>query len=61
MKRILIVEDDALLNKTLAYNLSSDDWDVTPRPECQDRRRSAGREVIRPGAAGHQSAGRERL
>nr|WP_325307325.1 response regulator transcription factor [uncultured Oscillibacter sp.] len=30
MKRILIVEDDALLNKTLAYNLSSDDWDVTP-------------------------------
>lgn len=30
MKRILIVEDDALLNKTLAYNLSSDGWDVTP-------------------------------
>ena len=30
MKRILIVEDDALLNKTLAYNLSSDSWDVTP-------------------------------
>ena len=29
MKRILIVEDDALLNKTLAYNLSSDGWDVT--------------------------------
>jgi DNA-binding response OmpR family regulator len=29
MKRILIVEDDALLNKTLAYNLS-DGWDVTP-------------------------------
>ena len=30
MKRILIVEDDALLNKTLAYNLISDDWEVTP-------------------------------
>ena len=30
MKRILIVEDDALLNKTLAYNLSSDGWEVTP-------------------------------
>ncbi len=30
MKRILIVEDDALLNKTLAYNLISDGWDVTP-------------------------------
>ena len=30
MKRILLVEDDALLNKTLAYNLSSDGWDVTP-------------------------------
>ena len=30
MKRILIVEDDALLNKTLAYNLSSDGWEVPP-------------------------------
>ena len=30
MKRILIVEDDALLNKTLAYNLTLDGWDVTP-------------------------------
>ncbi len=30
MKRILIVEDDALLNKTLAYNLISDGWEVTP-------------------------------
>ena len=29
MKRILIVEDDALLNKTLAYNLTSDGWEVT--------------------------------
>ena len=29
MKRILIVEDDALLNKTLAYNLNSDGWEVT--------------------------------
>ena len=29
MKRILIVEDDALLNKTLAYNLTSDGYEVT--------------------------------
>ena len=29
MKRILIVEDDALLNKTLAYNLTLDGYDVT--------------------------------
>ncbi|MCI8553228.1 MAG: response regulator transcription factor, partial [Lawsonibacter sp.] len=30
MKRILLVEDDALLNKTLAYNLTADGWEVTP-------------------------------
>ena len=29
MKRILIVEDDALLNKTLEYNLASDGYAVT--------------------------------
>lgn len=29
MKKILLVEDDALLNKTLAYNLLSDGYDVT--------------------------------
>ena len=29
MKRILIVEDDNLLNKTLAYNLTSDGYEVT--------------------------------
>ena len=29
MKQILIVEDDALLNKTLAYNMNSDGWKVT--------------------------------
>ncbi|KLU70018.1 MAG: hypothetical protein RHS_4188 [Robinsoniella sp. RHS] len=29
MKQILIVEDDTLLNKTLAYNLTSDGYDVT--------------------------------
>lgn len=28
MKHILIVEDDSLLNKTLAYNLASDGYDV---------------------------------
>ena len=30
MKRILLVEDDALLNKTLAYNLTADGWEITP-------------------------------
>lgn len=29
MKRILLVEDDSLLNKTLAYNLTSDGYEVT--------------------------------
>ena len=29
MKRILIVENDKLLNKTLAYNLASDGYDIT--------------------------------
>ncbi len=29
MRRILLVEDDDLLNKTLAFNLVSDGWDVT--------------------------------
>lgn len=29
MKRILIVEDDKLLNKTLAYNLTFDGYDIT--------------------------------
>ena len=29
MKRILIVEDDILLNKTLAYNLSLEGYDIT--------------------------------
>lgn len=29
MKRILIVEDDRLLNQTLAYNLSADGYEVT--------------------------------
>lgn len=29
MKQILIVEDDNLLNKTLAYNLASDDYAIT--------------------------------
>lgn len=28
MKRILIVEDDSLLNKTLAYNLTSDGYEI---------------------------------
>lgn len=29
MKKILLVEDDTLLNKTLAYNLTSDGYEVT--------------------------------
>ena len=29
MRRILIVEDDTLLNRTLGYNLASDGYDVT--------------------------------
>ena len=29
MKRILIVEDDILLNRTLAYNLASEGYDIT--------------------------------
>lgn len=29
MKQILIVEDDNLLNKTLAYNLASDGYNIT--------------------------------
>ena len=29
MKKILLVEDDALLNKTLTYNLISEGYDIT--------------------------------
>ena len=29
MKQILIVEDDKLLNKTIAYKLASDDYEIT--------------------------------
>lgn len=36
MKRILIVEDDALLNKTLVYNLASDGYDVTSARNAAD-------------------------
>ena len=35
MKRILIVEDDTLLNKTLAYNLTSDGYDITTAPNAK--------------------------
>ena len=35
MKRILIVEDDSLLNKTLAYNLASDGYDITAAPNAK--------------------------
>ena len=43
MKRILIVEDDALLNKTLAYNLTSDGWDVTPALDAKTAAALLGR------------------
>lgn len=36
MKRILIVEDDNLLNKTLAYNLASDGYDITSVLNAKD-------------------------
>ena len=29
MRKILIVEDDKVLNKTLAYNLTADGYEVT--------------------------------
>lgn len=32
MKRILVVEDDSLLNKTLTYNLAADGYDITSAP-----------------------------
>lgn len=34
MKKILLVEDDALLNKTLSYNLVSDGYEVTSAYTC---------------------------
>lgn len=36
MKRILIVEDDRLLNKTLTYNLSLDNYDITSVLNARD-------------------------
>ncbi len=60
MKRILLVENDALLNKTLAYNLISDGWEVTPALNARTAENLPGREVIRPGAAGHQFPGQKR-
>ena len=30
MRKILIVEDDTLLNRTLGYNLASDGYEITP-------------------------------
>ena len=35
MKKILLVEDDALLNKTLTYNLISEGYDTVSAPECR--------------------------
>lgn len=36
MRKILIVEDDKVLNKTLAYNLTADDYEVTSAYSFQD-------------------------
>lgn len=38
MKKIIIIEDDALLNKTLAYNLISDGYEVTSAYTCSEAR-----------------------
>lgn len=38
MKRILIVEDDALLNKLLVYNLTSDGYQATSAANAQEAR-----------------------
>lgn len=38
IKRILVVEDDALLNKTLVYNLTSDDYEVISASDCTTAR-----------------------
>lgn len=36
MRKILIVEDDKVLNKTLAYNLTADGYEVTSAYSFQD-------------------------
>lgn len=36
MRKILIVEDDKVLNKTLAYNLTADGYEVTSVYSFQD-------------------------
>ena len=36
LRKILIVEDDKVLNKTLAYNLTADDYEVTSAYSFQD-------------------------
>lgn len=38
MRKIIIIEDDALLNKTLAYNLVSDGYEVTSAYTCSAAR-----------------------
>ena len=36
LRKILIVEDDKVLNKTLAYNLTADGYEVTAAYSFQD-------------------------
>ena len=38
MKKILLVEDDALLNKTLTYNLISEGYDTISALNAGDRK-----------------------
>lgn len=44
MKKIMIVEDDAILNKTLAYNLVSEGYEVVSASTC-----SVARELLKEG------------
>ena len=43
MKQILLVEDDALLNKTLTYNLTSEGYHVVSAPDAETAVRLSGR------------------
>ena len=45
LRKILIVEDDKVLNKTLAYNLTADGYEVASAYSFQDAVRSEERRV----------------
>lgn len=44
LRKILIVEDDKVLNKTLAYNLTADGYEVTSVYSFQDGSRTIEKE-----------------